>query len=687
MIKELLDNEKSLVLVVDDSNLGRYMFRDFLEKEDYQVIEATNGIEALSLFEKYKPDIILMNFIMPGIDGVTTCAKLKELSSGERTPVIMVTSLEDEVSVNLAFEAGATDFINKPINWAILRQRINLLVHARHTEINLNQSQAFANSIIYNAIEGIIVIDCTGVMRYINPAAEYFFGYTYNEMFNKNINTLIPKLHYEDYKNIDIDINRETIAHGKNNSLLPVEFTLSKFYVGKKPFFTIVLRDITKRKKYEEIIKHQAFYDSLTDLPNRHLLKDRISMEISKAKYTGEKLAILFIDLDKFKFINDTLGHHVGDKLLKEVANRFKNCTNSCYTVARLGGDEFVILVPNITHEEDAVKISTKILEAIRTPLIIDNQELYLTISIGISIYPNHGEDSESLLINADVAMYRAKENGKNTFELYTPGLNTKAREQMELEANLRRAVKNKEFVVYYQPKVHGKTEKIIGMEALIRWNHPKSGLIPPLKFIPLAEETGLIVPIGELVLRTACAYTKKLQDMGLPPLPVAVNLSARQFELQDIAKMVFITLDETGLEPEYLELEITESIAMQHVEHTLDIIRRLREKGVKFSIDDFGTGYSSLSQLNSFSINKLKIDKSFVSNIDGQKNNSVIASTVLALGKSLNISVVAEGVETIEQANFFKENACDEMQGYYFGKPMPQDKFYEFYCEKLLEY
>lgn len=689
MIGKIFEKKNPLILVVDDSVFMRSTFRHFLVNEGYEIVEAENGMDAIYLFEKIKPDIVLMDYVMPGINGVETCARLQELIDGKNTPVIMITSLEDEDSVNLAFEAGATDYISKPINWAVLKQRLNRLIKARRTEKDLDKSEAFAISIIDHAVEGILNIDLEGMIKYINPSAEKIFGYKAKEITGENINILLPMLSYTDLNYQDkqdkaIDTNKEMIGKRKDNSTLPIELTISKFNVEENTYFTMIMRDITERKRYEETIKYQAFYDSLTGLPNRLLLKERIAIEISHCKQAGNKLAVMFLDLDRFKLINDTLGHDIGDKLLKETAKKLQMCVAKDATIARIGGDEFVILLPGLVHEGNVGQIASKILEIIRQPVIIDDHELYLTISVGITIYPDDGEDDETLITNADVAMYRAKEQGKNNFQLYTPALNAKALERLSLENYLRRALEYNEFVVYYQPKVNAATEEIIGMEALIRWKHPNWGLVPPMKFIPIAEETGLIVPIGEWVLSTACAHNKALQNAGLPPLTVAVNLSSRQFELQDLTKIVSKVLQETGLEAEYLELEITESIAMQNVEHTLKTISQLRAMGVKFSIDDFGTGYSSLSQLNNFAVNKLKIDKSFVEKVDGSKDNSVIASTVLALGKSLELDIVAEGVENEDQVRFFKQNNCDEMQGYFFGRPMANEDFQKFFREKL---
>ncbi|MCM8712063.1 EAL domain-containing protein [Clostridium sp. SYSU_GA19001] len=658
----------------------RFTMRQFLEAEGYRVIEAENGKQVLSLFVEHNPDIILMDYIMPELNGVTACAQLQELPGGNTTPVIMITSLEDETSVNLAFESGATDYISKPINWAVLRKRLSRLLFTKHMEKTLSGSEAFASSILNHAVEGIITIDINGNIEYINPVAEKIFNYKATELIGKNINLLIPEFNYKNEKLINK--NLELIGHREDKSVLPIELTLSKFFVDRECFITIIFHDITKHKNYEKTIIYQAFYDSLTGLPNRLLLRERILHEVSHCKHTNHKFALMHLDLDNFKLINDTLGHDIGDNLLKEIAVRLKKYINSYDTVARLGEDEYLILFSRINHEENIAKLADKFLKILSEPFIINKHELYISASIGITIYPDDGEDAETLLTNADIAMYRAKENGKNNFQIFTPYLNQKSLERLELANYLRHALEYNEFIIHYQPKVDTKTEKVVGMEALIRWQHPNLGLVSPQKFIPLAEETGQIIPIGEWVLRTACAQNKALQDAGLPPLTVAVNLSPLQFRLQNLTKIVYEILKETGLEPQYLELEITESIAMENVEHTIKTINNLKELGIKFAIDDFGTGYSSLSQLNSLSVNKIKIDKSFVSQIDG--GNFIIASTIIALGKSLKLEIVAEGVETQRQADFFKENACDELQGYFYGKPMSDKDFFKYYYETL---
>ncbi|MBE6068105.1 MAG: EAL domain-containing protein [Clostridium lundense] len=685
MIAEIFEKRNFSILVADDSKFMRYTMRNLLEEEGYTVIEAENGKQALELFLEQKPDIILMDYLMPDLNGINACAQLQGLPGGSSTPVIIITSIEDENSINLAFEAGATDYISKPINWAVLRKRISRLLYTRYTEKNLNKEEAFASSIIDNAAEGIVTIDNNGSIKYTNNSVEKMFQYNSRELIGKNINILISEFNYR--HNTLVNNNIELNGYRRDKSILPLELTISKFGVGEEKFYTLILRDITERKNYEEIIRHHAFYDYLTELPNRFLLKERVEREIHESKVVNRKFAVLYLDLDRFKFVNDTLGHDSGDKLLQQIAERLKKHIHSTDTIARIGGDEFVILSSKVTCKKDIMEFSSKLLKVVKEPLIIDAHEIYISASIGVAIYPEHGEDNRTLMSNADVAMYEAKRRGKNNFQIYTESLNVKALERLNLENSLRHALEKNEFIVYYQPKVHAKTEKLIGAEALIRWKHSSLGLISPDKFIPLAEETGLIIPIGEWVLRTACAQNKALQDSGFPPLTISVNLSTLQFHLQDLKKVVQEVLKETGLEPQYLELEITESIAMQNVEYTIKTINEIKEMGVKFSIDDFGTGYSSLSKLNSLSVDKLKIDKSFVSEIGGEKNDSIIASIIMSLGKSLELEVVAEGVETQEQVDFLKENTCDEMQGYFFGKPMCSEDFIEFYNGKLKEY
>lgn len=436
--------------------------------------------------------------------------------------------------------------------------------------------------------------------------------------------------------------------------------------------------DMVKEKQETNI--YQSINDPLTGLPNRILFKDRLNLALAQARRNSQILAVILLGIDRFKVINDSLGHTVGDRLLQQVSIRLSALMRKSDTVARLGGDEFAVIAMDIGKDENAARVSQKIMETFSQPFIIGGHELYVTLSIGVATFPNDGEEAETLIINADTAMYRAKEQGRNTYRLYTPEMNAKALQRLELENSLRRAVDRGEIEVFYQPKVNIKTGVIGGSEALVRWRHRERGLVSPAEFIPLAEETGLIIPIGEWVLRTACGQNRKWMDAGYPPLRVAVNISARQFQQKNLVERVDRILRETGLDPRRLELEITESVAMQDAEFTIKMLREFKERGITISLDDFGTGYSSLNYLKRFPLNNLKIDQSFIKNITTDTDDEAIASAVIVLAQNLKLEVVAEGVETQEQLDILRERQCNEMQGYLFGRPVPAGEF-----EKLL--
>ena len=437
--------------------------------------------------------------------------------------------------------------------------------------------------------------------------------------------------------------------------------------------------DISERKRAEEQVKHLAFHDPLTNLPNRLLFNDRLTLAVAQAHRHNQRLAVLFLDLDRFKVINDSLGHSVGDELLRQVAERIQEYVREGDTVARLGGDEFTLLVPGISAEEDAAKIARKICEAIHDPFWIDGRELFVTTSVGVAVYPSDGHDGESLVRNADSAMYRAKDQGRDNYQLYTPAMNAKAVERLSLESRLRQAVANDELELHFQPFIDLRTAEVLGAEALIRWRHPELGLIPPMDFIPIAELSGLIVPIGEWVLRTACAEARKWHKKGFGRMTVSVNLSSRQFQQTDLVSQVTNALEETGLEADKLDLEITESNAMQNAEHSINTLRGLKSRGVRISMDDFGTGYSSLNYLKRFPIDRIKLDQSFVRDLPSDKDDAAIAMAVIAMGRSLELVVIAEGVETEEQLAFLKGHECDQLQGFLLSRPLTSEAFDRF--------
>jgi diguanylate cyclase (GGDEF)-like protein len=423
-------------------------------------------------------------------------------------------------------------------------------------------------------------------------------------------------------------------------------------------------------------VEYLAYHDGLTALPNRGLFNKLLSQAISQARRYHRELAVAFIDLDRFKQINDTLGHEAGDELLKEVANRLKTCVRDSDTVARLGGDEFVVLLTELGDERYAATVAQKIINAVAKPFNLLGQEFRVTASIGISTYPKDGPDEQTLTKNADIAMYQAKEDGKNNFQFYSEQLNANSLERLTLESSLRHALERNEFQLYYQAKRDIATGQITGMEALLRWQHPDLGIVAPMQFIPVAEETGLIVPIGRWVLHTACLQNVTWQKQGLPRLKIAVNLTARQFSDEHLLRDIAVVLKSTGMEAGLLELEIHESLLIQDMEKTLRILTDLKAMGIKIAIDDFGTGYSSLATLQRFPLDTIKIDRSYIRDIATRTEDSNLTEAIIAMGKSLSLTVVAQGVETKEQADFLRQHACDEFQGFYFNKPMSADEF-----------
>ncbi len=518
----------------------------------------------------------------------------------------------------------------------------------------------------------------------VNQGAQRNLGYTVEELKTLTPLDLKPQLTRDSFEALlaplrsgqEEQVAFVTTHRRKDGSTYPVEVQLQLSRSEHPPVFVAVVQDITERKRTEERLSYLAYYDSLTSLPNRQLLNERLSWAMTEADSRDRLVAVMFLDLDRFKTINDTLGHDVGDALLKSVAERLKACVRPGDTISRLGGDEFTIVLASVAHVDDVARVAQKILDQFVAPFRIAGRDLFASPSIGITLYPFDDNNTESLLKNADTAMYHAKSLGRNNFQFYTAELNARAARQLELETGMRRALEREEFVLYYQPLVDIQTGDIVGMEALLRWQHPQYGLVPPMEFIPLAEETGLIVPIGEWVLRTACAQIKAWHATGFPALHAAVNLSSKQLQQKNFAEVVKRIIRETGLDPRYLDLELTESLLMQDMEAAETILKELKAMGVMFSLDDFGTGYSSLSYLKRFPIDFLKIDRSFIKDITHDRYGAGIVRAIIVMAHTLGIKVIAEGVETHEQLGFLREQGCSISQGYFCSKPLPVNDF-----------
>jgi diguanylate cyclase (GGDEF)-like protein len=435
--------------------------------------------------------------------------------------------------------------------------------------------------------------------------------------------------------------------------------------------FVTTYMDITDRRRSEARIKYLATHDGLTDLPNRAMFTELLNASIETARRYNRKLALLFVDLDRFKVINDTLGHADGDALLLEMANRLRQTLRASDVVARLGGDEFVVILPELTDEQEVAVVARKLLSAVMKPVMLRGQECRITASVGIALYPENAGDGQTLIKNADMAMYLAKEEGKNDFRFFSNDMKSQSIERLMLETNLRKALERDEFVLQYQPKIDLRSGQITGVEALLRWNQPDLGMLPPIQFIPLAEETGLIVPIGRWVLKTACEQHMAWRRDGLPSVCMAINLSPRQFQHEHLLRDIDDTLAATGMRPELLELEITEGMVMQNVDRAIGLLREIKKRGIRLAMDDFGTGYSSMALIKRFPIDTLKIDRSFIRDLPENSEDKAIADAIIGLGKALSLTIVAEGVETTEQQAFLRDHACDEMQGYLFSRPV----------------
>ncbi len=672
------------ILIADDEVTARLLLKAALEKSGFHVVLAQDGEDAIRRFRAQPCDMVLLDVEMPGMNGYQVCTRLRH-DVGEELPIVMVTGMDDLDSIDRAFEAGATDFIAKPINWALIGHRVRYLFRATQVLQDLHTANARNTAILHAIPDSLLRLDASGKVLDARIAVQ-----TQLRQHLPRSGDLLSDSLPKDIAHKMLAAAARARASGATETLnysLPMEGGPNRHYEARMAAISdqetlCLVRDITDRKEAENHIYRLAYFDTLTGLPNRLSFSERLEREIHRAGHSGEKLAVLFLDLDGFKNVNDTLGHGMGDLLLQWVADRLRQgvrpadvvarseVTNSELGLARLGGDEFTVLIPHLRQAGDALGVAQRIHELLRRPFALEGHDLVVTASIGIAVAPDDGEDASTLLKHADTAMYHAKDQGRDNWQFYSASLTREAMRRLNLESNLRQALERDEFFLVYQPQLDLASGRIKSLEALIRWRHPDQGLVSPMEFIPIAEENGLIVSIGEWVLRTACQEALRWRDAGTP-VRVAVNLSPVQFRTRDIVTCISRILSETSLAPEWLELEVTEGALMEVSAGTLATLTALRQFGIQLALDDFGTGFSSLSYLKRLPMNNLKVDQSFVQGLPEDVESLAIVKAIVSLAKNLGFTVTAEGIETVEQARILHALECETLQGYYISRPV----------------
>jgi diguanylate cyclase (GGDEF)-like protein/PAS domain S-box-containing protein len=702
----------SLVAILDDRTTNRHIYSRLAESiEPGVTVKAfADPVVALEWLADNPPDIVITDYKMPHLDGSEFTRRFRKLPGCADVPVVVIT-VYDERSFRLsALEAGATDFLHSPVdhnefitrsrNLLKLRKQQQLLeVRAHQLERELIESEQTREAALRDSHERLAQIidtvpamisaaDRDGRCIFINARHAEAHGVSSTEVAGKSAEAILGKGRAQRSRKLDTlvfetqkplpSFEEDFVAQdGKGHVLLTTKSPIRDL-AGEIVSVLTTSLDITDRKRAERHLLHLAHHDSLTDLPNRALLTQKLATEIDYARAVGGSLALHFLDLDHFKGINDVLGHSVGDRLLTVVGRELRRAVRETDIVARLGGDEFAILQTRIDGPDDAADLARRIVEVTSRAVEIDGKELQATGSIGVTLFPTDGDEPDELLKNADLAMYQAKADGGRGFRFYSSDMQAHAHDIGRLDAELRRAVEREQFELHYQPQVDAQTGRIVGAEALVRWRRDDGELVSPFHFLDRAEANGLIIPINEWVLRNACREAQRWRRAGLPPVRIAVNMSPVQFRRRNVGELITSTLRETGLEPWRLELEITESIVMENTKALIRDLQRLREQGVQFSIDDFGTGYSSFRYIKAFPIGRLKIDQSFIANMEHNTSDVAIVQAIIGLAKNLNLGVIAEGVETEEQRRWLAAEGCDEAQGFFFSRPLPADDFFE---------
>jgi diguanylate cyclase (GGDEF)-like protein/PAS domain S-box-containing protein len=665
------DDHQIRILIIDDEPAIRGLLHEYLS-ESYRCVEAGSAEAALELLRAEKFDLVLSDIQMGGISGLEMVPRLLELAP--ETVVIMVSGISTIESAIEAMRVGVFDYVTKPFDFTQVGAAVRrALEHQALREAN-RQAEGRFRQIVEHATDIIYRTDVDGRFTLVNPVAakimkrpaEELVGLHYLELVRPVYRAEIEKFYRSQFASKVTDTYYEFPALVGDGGEVWLGQNVRLLVEGDRVVgFQAVARDVTR----------QRFYDAATGLPNRALFEDELARMLT-ARHAERTLAVMLLSPDRFKRFADTLGHAAGDRLLRSVAERLARCAGEGNLLARFGDDEFALLLTQSGCAEDVIRVVRRIEEALKQPFRLDVHDLYVTASVGIAASPDDGTDAQALMKNAGAALFRAKEQGGNNHQFYAAEMNARALKRLSLESGLRKAFEREEFTLHYQPQMDIATNSITGMEALVRWQHPEMGLVPPAEFIPLAEDTGLIVPLDEWVLRAACSQNKVWQEAGLPHLRVSTNLSARMFRQPGLSAMVARVLEETGLDPDFLDLELTESSVISNAEVAIETLRALRELGVHVSIDDFGTGYSSLNYLKRFPADCLKIDQSFVRDAATEPNDAAIVRAIITLARSLDLKVIAEGVETQEQLSFLRLLGCDEVQGYLLSRPLPAEEF-----------
>jgi diguanylate cyclase (GGDEF)-like protein/PAS domain S-box-containing protein len=696
------DKSIKMLLVVEDNPGDVRLIREMFNDQGLHGTKFTH-VDCMSDAEKYlannQADIILLDLGLPDAQGLEAVRRARVLAP--RTPLVVLTGLDDETLATQALQEGVQDYLFKSlIHSRSLLRSLRYAVERKAMEEALFVEHERAQVTLNSIGDAVACTDVSGNITFLNFVAEKMTGWTLSEAMGHpmpEVLRILDGLTRETISNpIKTVVGQKTSLHLPPNSVLvrrdgfeiPIEDSVAPIHDrdGKTTGAVIVFRDVSVTRDMEMRMAHLAQHDFLTGLPNRMLFSDRVRHTVAAAPRHSKKVAVLFLDLDGFKHINDSLGHAVGDKLLQSISKRLVTCVRSGDTVSRQGGDEFVVLLSEMEKSEDAAVTARRMLQAVAKAHSIGAHDLHVTASIGVSVYPDDGMDSETLIKNADTAMYQAKENGRQNYQFFRPVMNVRAVERQSIEESLRSAFRRNQFSVHYQPKINLKSGRISGAEALLRWTHPTLGPISPSRFIPVSEDCGLILQIGNWVRREACKQARSWLDAKLPLGAIAVNISAMEFRDDRFLDDIFRVLDETRLDPRCLELELTESALMKHKESTKSILNALRAKGVQLAVDDFGTGYSSLSYLRKFSIDAIKIDQSFIRQLTTAPDDTTIVTAMIGMGRSLKLRVVAEGVETQQELDFLKAHQCDEAQGYYFSPPVPPQKFAQLLKADMVE-